>query len=232
MSRAIVGMVLAAWFCAQVHSQSAANAPPAGAKLEFEVATVKPSVLPAGNGRIRLGRQGGPGKGDPTRVTYSFSTLRDLMMDAYNVKRSQISGAPGWMDSEQFDIVAKVPQGATKEQVRVMLQNFLAERFRLTFHRETKERPIYALVVGAKGPNLKESTVTDTPLASAAPPPPRPGARGMKLGPDGCPGMPPMAAAGLAGNFIMMTPNGECMISNGQTMEGLAAQLSTGSTAR
>lgn len=79
-----------------------------------------------------------------------------------------------------------------------MLQNLLAERFKLTFHRETKELPIYALVVGAKGPRLKESTVPDTPLASAAPPPLRPGPRGMKILPDGCPGVPPMAAAGFA----------------------------------
>jgi hypothetical protein len=44
-----------------------------------------------------------------------------------------------------------------------MLQNLLAERFKLTLHRETKELPMYALVVGAKGPKLKDSTVTDTP---------------------------------------------------------------------
>ena len=193
---------------------------------------------------IRLGQQGGPGSGDPGRVTYTFSTIRDLMVDAYSVKRYQISGGPNWLDSERFDIVAKVPEGATKEQVKVMLQNLLAERFKLTLHRETKELPMYALVVGAKGPKLKDSTVTDTPPASdsqpkeggrgeagaqaAAPPPPLPpGLRGMKIGPDGCPEIPPMAA-GRAGNFMMMTPNGECMISNGETMDGLAAQLSNG----
>ncbi|SPE39658.1 hypothetical protein SBA3_3340001 [Candidatus Sulfopaludibacter sp. SbA3] len=155
------------------------------------------------------------------------------MVDAYSVKRSQISGGPSWLDSERFDIVAKVPEGATKEQVKVMLQNLLAERFKLTLHRETKEQPMYALVVGSKGPKLKDSTVTDTPRASdsqpreggrgeagaqAAPPPPlRPGLRGMKIGPYGCPEIPPMAA-GRAGNFMMMTPNGECMISRGETM--------------
>jgi uncharacterized protein (TIGR03435 family) len=237
MSRAIAATVLTAWLCSLVHAQSAADAKPAEAKLEFEVASIKPSALP-GRGMIRLGPQGGPGSGDPGRVTYTFSTIRDLMVDAYSVKRSQISGGPNWLDSERFDIVAKVPAGATKEQVKIMLQNLLAERFKLTLHRETKELPMYALVVGAKGPKLQDSTVTDTPPASdsqpkeggrgeagaqaAAPPPPL---RGMKIGSDGCPEMPPMAA-GRAGNFMMMTPNGECMISNGQTMEGLAAQLS------
>ena len=244
MSRAIAGPVLAAWLCSLVHAQSAADSKPAEAKLEFEVASIKPSALP-GRGPIRFGPKGGPGSGDPGRVTYTFTTILNLMVDAYSVKRSQVSGGPKWLDSEQFDIVAKVPQGATKEQVKVMLQNLLAERFKLTLHRETKELPMYALVVGVKGPKLKDSTVTDTPPASdsqpkegghseagaqvAAPPPPLPpgpGKGGIKIGPDGCPEAPPMAA-GRAGNFMMMmTPNGECLISNGQTMDGLATQLS------
>jgi uncharacterized protein (TIGR03435 family) len=190
------------------------------------VASIKPSTLP-GRGVIRLGPQGGPGRGDPGRVTYTFSTIRDLMVDAYSVKGNQISGAPNWLDSERFDVVAKVRPGATDEQVKVMLQNLLAERFKLTLHRETKELPLYALVVGAKGPKLKDSNVSDTPPAQAdAPPPPLPPSlRGMKIGPDGCPETPPMAAS-RTGNFTIMTPNGECMISNALTMDGLATQLS------
>ena len=231
MSRAVAGTVLAAWFCSPVHSQSAADA-----KLEFEVASIKPSAL-AGRGVIRPGPQRGPGRGDPGRVTYIFSTIRDLIVDAYSVEPNQISGGPNWLDSERFDIVAKIPAGATKEQVKVMLQNLLAERFKLTLHRENKEVPVYALVVGAKGPKLKDTTVSDTPPASdsqpkeggrgeaGAPADGPPPLRGMRAGPDGCPETPRMAA-GHAGNLIMMTPNGECMISNRQTMESLAAQLS------
>jgi uncharacterized protein (TIGR03435 family) len=245
MSRAIVGTALAAWLCSLVHAQSAAAAKPAEAKLEFEVASIKPSALP-GRGVIRFGPKGGPGSGYPGRVTYTFTTILNLMVDAYGVKRYQVSGGPKWLDSEQFDIVAKVPEGATKEQVKVMLQNLLAERFKLTLHRETKELSMYALVVGARGPKLKDSTVTDTPpafdsqsngggrgeaeaqAAAPGPPlPPGPGKGGIKIGPDGCPETPPMVA-GRAGNFMMMTPNGECLISNGQTMDGLATQLSNG----
>ena len=246
MSRAMAGTVLAAWLCCMVHAQSTADAKPAEAKLEFEVASIKPSALPGRgvNGVIRPGPQGGPGSGDPGRVTYKLSTIRDLMVDAYSVKRYQVSGGPNWLDSELFDIVAKVPEGATKEQVKVMLQNLLAERFKLTLHHETKELPMYSLVVGAKGPKLKDSTITDTPPVSDsqtkeggrgepgaqadAPLPPLP--RGLekgqiKMGPDGCPEMPPMTG-GRAGNFMVMTPSGECMISNGQTMDGLTQQLS------
>ncbi len=229
MRRAIPGTVLAACLCSLVYAQSA-DAKPAEERLEFEVASIKPSGLPV-RGVIRLGRQGGPDSGDPGRVAYTFSTIRDLMIDAYGVKRSQISGGPNWLDSERFDIVAKVPAGATKEQVKVMLQNLLAERFQLTLHRETKELPIYALVVTAKGPKLKDSIATDTPPAFDSPP--NKGGRGeggmqvsgMKIGPDGCPATPPRAA-GRGANFVMMTPNGECMISKGQTMDGLALQLS------
>jgi len=220
MSRAIGRTVLAAWLCPWMHAQPAAHA-----KLEFEVASIKPSPLP-GRGPIRLGQKGGPGSADPGRVTYTFTTLLNLMADAYGVKRYQISGGPKWLDSEQFDIVAKVPEGATKEQINVMLQNLLAERFKLTLHRESKELPVYALVVGAKGPKLKDSTVADAPPAPDDPATPRPPLRATKLGPDGCPDAPP-PAAGRSSIFMVMTPNGECMISGSQTMDGFAARLST-----
>ncbi len=234
MSRVIAGTVLVAWLCSVVRAQSAVNAKPADAKLEFEVASIRPSVLPR-RSVIRLGRQGGPGTGDPGRVTYTLSTIRDLVLDAYSVKRHQVLG-PKWLDSERFDIVAKVPSGVTKEQIKVMLQNLLVERFKLTLHRENRELPIYALVTGAQGPKLKASAATtdvpptsDSHLSGArrGEPPLTPGLakNGMKIGPDGCPEMPPIAA-GRAGNFMMMTPSGECMISHGQSMDGFATQLS------
>jgi uncharacterized protein (TIGR03435 family) len=215
MIRVIVGAVLGVWLCSLVYGQET--------KLEFEVASIKPSDMPGGRGVIRVGPQGGPGSGDPGRVNYMFSTIRDLLVNAYDVKRYQISGGPGWVDSERFDIVAKVPEGATREQVRVMLQNLLAERFKLALHRETKELPMYALVVSGKGSRLKPSTATET--SSPPPLPPPPGKGGLKIGADGCPEMPPVPS-GRAGNFMIMTPSGACMISNGQTLEGLATQLS------
>jgi uncharacterized protein (TIGR03435 family) len=223
MNRALAVTILLTWLGSLLQAQSAANAKPAEARLEFEVASVKPAVMPNG-GAIRFGPRGGPGNGDPGRVTYTLSTIRDLMVAAYSVKRYQVSGGPNWLDSERFDIAAKVPEGATKEQVKVMLQNLLADRFKLTIHRETKEVPIYALIVGAKGPKLKDSTVTEE---AATPPalPPGPVRMPLKIGPDGCPEAPPLIG-GRAGNFMMITPNGECMISNGQGTDALASQLS------
>ena len=223
MSRALPGMVLAAGLCSVIHAQSAGKAK-TNTKLEFEVASVKRSD-PSVPGVIKVD-PGGPGSADAGRVTYRLSTIRDLMADAYNVKRYQISGGPNWLESERFDIAAKVPAGATKEQVRLMLQNLLAERFGLTLHRETKELPMYALLVGPKGARLKESTADGSaPDAQALPLPPGGGKEGVKIGSDGCPEVPQAAGRGV-GSFMMMTPGGACMISHGQTMEFLATQLS------
>jgi uncharacterized protein (TIGR03435 family) len=112
-----------------------------------------------------------------------------LLTRAYGVKMYQISG-PDWIDSERYDIVAKVPPDTTREQFNIMLQNLLNERFKLTLHREKKEQPVYALVVGKNGPKLKESArelpkaedARDTPLAPVGPP---------KIGKDGLPELPP-----------------------------------------
>jgi len=71
---------------------------------------------------------GGPGTSDPQRITYTNATLQLILMDAYGVRPARTSG-PGWLAPERYNIVAKVPPGATWERVSVMLQNLLAERF-------------------------------------------------------------------------------------------------------
>src|SRR5690348_17784989 len=103
----VAGIVLA---CPLGFGQAPSEKP----KLEFEVATIKPSP-PIGNGPIRIGSSGGPGGGDPARITYHNSSLRDLLVAAYGVKRNQISGGPDWLDSERFDITAKIPEGASRD---------------------------------------------------------------------------------------------------------------------
>jgi hypothetical protein len=97
MFRAIVGTVLAAWLCSLAQAQSPAVSDPLETKLEFEVASIKPSA-PPGRGVIRMGRQGGPGSGDPVRVTYTFSTIRDLLVDAYGVAFPSL----GWPELAGF----------------------------------------------------------------------------------------------------------------------------------
>jgi uncharacterized protein (TIGR03435 family) len=93
---------------------------------------------------------------DAGRVTFSNVTLRNVLAQAYKVKDNQISG-PDWLNSERYDIAAKIPDGATKEQIPQMLQMLLTERFKVTLSRETKAMPVYALVLAKGGPKLQES---------------------------------------------------------------------------
>jgi uncharacterized protein (TIGR03435 family) len=129
------------------------------ATLQFEVASVRPSGPLAPGAR---GGRGGVATTTPERLTYERATLQRLLMEAYGVQRDQIKG-PAWAIADAvdgaalFDISAKVPPGATKAQVAVMLQNLLKERFKLSLHREAVESSGYALVVGRGGSKLKET---------------------------------------------------------------------------
>jgi uncharacterized protein (TIGR03435 family) len=127
------------------------------AGLKFEVASVKPSPDPSA--RIAAGMM--PGRGtniNPTRFDMAFASLLTLIGMAYKVDPFQIAG-PDWMATDRFDIVAGIPEGATRDQIPQMLQALLAERFKLAVHRELGDRPVYALVVGRDGPKLKETPV-------------------------------------------------------------------------
>src|SRR5260370_3342594 len=120
--RAVVPAIL--WSAAAF----AQTSPP---RLEFEVASIKPSAAPVA-GRLAAGV-----KVDGAQVHGSFLALKDYIRSAYKVKDYQISG-PSWLGSERFEIDAKLPAGATREQVPEMMQTLLAERFELKTHRETK----------------------------------------------------------------------------------------------
>ena len=113
------------------------------APLAFEVATIKPSA--PSSGRMMLGMQF-----DAGRVTLTNMSLKGLLAQAYDIKEYQVSG-PEWMDSQHFDIVAKLPEGAPREKAREMLQTLLSERFNMKLHRESKELSAYALTVGKGG---------------------------------------------------------------------------------
>ena len=134
------------------HRLAAQEQPPAPAA--FEVASIRPhhgDVLMVG------GQFSGP------RIRLVALTLLDLVGDAYHRDRYQISGAQGWIASERYDVLANAPGDAApiQDNLRRMLQALLADRFQLKVHMETKELPTYALVVGRKGPKLKESTADE-----------------------------------------------------------------------
>ncbi len=140
-------------------TQSRAQSPAAAAPA-FEVASVK--LNKSGGGRVR--------RVDPRGIAYTDITLNDCIGAAYGVKFYQISG-PDWLRSERYDIVANAASPVPKDQLMRMLQTLLADRFKLTFHREEKELPVYALVIGNKGPKLRKAASEDEADAIVAPDP-------------------------------------------------------------
>jgi uncharacterized protein (TIGR03435 family) len=192
------------------------------AKLEYEVASVKASA-PLGNGPIFMGGRGGPGTTDPGQVTFNNMTVKNLLVQAYDVKQYQVTG-PGWIESERYDIAAKIPEGTSKEDAKVMLQNLLAERFKLTLHHETKEFPLYEMTVAKGGPKMKVSRGDYNAPPPALPPPPPPGAgRGpIPLGKDGFPDMPKTGGRGM---MIFMNNGRARMQGNVQKMSDVTSML-------
>jgi uncharacterized protein (TIGR03435 family) len=194
------------------------------AQSQFEVASVKPAEPPA-PGRRFTPLSGGPGTKSPTRLAGTTS-LKALLMRAYGVKSYQVSG-PAWMDTELYEIAAKIPPGATKEQLALMVQNLLMERFHLAVHRETKELPMYALRVGKNGAKLKESdpaAAAEDETAAAEGDRPRPT---VTMGADGFPQfpadakMPPVVTLSLASAEFTRIK----LFARHQTMDALADMI-------
>jgi uncharacterized protein (TIGR03435 family) len=118
---------------------------------QFEAVSVKPAA-PGSERRIT----GGPGTSSPGQTVYLGQSLRTLVFLAYRLQFYQLT-TPEWMDKVSFDVVAKVPAGATQNDLRVMLQDLLAERFALKVHQESRAAAGYLLRVGKGGPKLKPS---------------------------------------------------------------------------
>ena len=148
---------------------------------EFEVASVKLSG-PRGSGLQGI-FSGGPGTKDPTLMHVERVTLLDVLLRAYGVASDQISG-PGWLRETRYDFSMRVPPGVSKQEANVMLQNLLAERFHLTFHRVMKDFPVYVLTVAKAGAKLRETARLNTRPA-------RPSDSQMPLDRDGFPQFPP-----------------------------------------
>jgi uncharacterized protein (TIGR03435 family) len=141
-------------------AQNPANIPPV-----FDVASVKPSKGGVGVISERLLEK-------PDGFTATNLTLQMLIRQAYGVEDDQISGAPNWLNLERYDINAKMDKSvldALQElsedqrllQRKHMLQEFLADRFRLTLHRETQHLRVYELVISQNGPKFQESIPGD-----------------------------------------------------------------------
>lgn len=165
----------------------------------FEVASIKPSdPNPDSPTLVRMSADG-------AMVRYANITLRDCIRGAYRVRDFQIVG-PDWMNKARFEINAKLPAGASVDQIPEMLQALLAERFKLQIRRETKIGNVYALQVANGGAKLKPTEVKpndDSPKA---------------LGPDGRPR--PMM-------MFMFPPGGEVTLTApSASMESLVELMS------
>jgi len=125
-----------------------AQAPPA--RPEFEVASIKPSADFEPR-HVRVGLHV-----DGSLVSGASLSLANLIGLAYRLKNYQISG-PEWMASQRFDINAKLPAGGSAKQVPEMLQALLEDRFQMKTHRESRQLPVYALVIGKEGSKLQEA---------------------------------------------------------------------------
>lgn len=178
----LVGVfVLALAASRRVHAQAASAD---GDAPTFEVASVKANH--SGDPGIRF--QSPPGG----RFTAVNAPVRELIRMAYQLQPFQIVNAPAWVDNDRFDVVAKAPADTPSaappgaggpNTMQRMMQSLLADRFKLKAHRETREMPIYALVLartdGKLGPKIEVSTTDCAALmsarargAGAAPPPP------------------------------------------------------------
>jgi uncharacterized protein (TIGR03435 family) len=124
----------------------------------FEVASIRPS----GPKSVR-GSDGGPGDKDPARYFFGRATLLDFILVAYHVELFQVSSKLQ-LDRDEFDLEAKVPAGATRDEFRIMLRNLLVERFHVKLHLESREFPAFEMQLAKGGTRL--GTEAATRLAS------------------------------------------------------------------
>jgi uncharacterized protein (TIGR03435 family) len=168
-------------------SSAFAQAPAAKPKLAFEVASIKPAgpLDPAAimSGKAHIGM-----KVDGFRVDIGMFAISDLIRTAYKLKTYELT-SPEWMNgmsAQRWDIIATMPKGATKDDVPQMLQTLLAERFKLEFHKESKEHNAYVLTVAKSGLKMQEAPpdpdpAKAEPLAPGESPKPPSGNDNMKI---------------------------------------------------
>ena len=132
----------------------------------YDVVSIKPNKSDSDWDTVRMHANG---------FTATHINMLSLIQEAFGVKEHQISGAPSWLNSARYDVEAKMDSSVAdelrklnKDQRRLegqrMLQALLADRLKLTIHRESKELPVYALVIAKNGPKLQEAKPGDTYL--------------------------------------------------------------------
>ena len=200
-----IGIVTSPRLAAQIVAPSA-NSP------TFEVASIRPNTTP--------GRRGGGG--GPGRVNMVGMPARTLIAQAYEVHDSQIIGGPDWLGSQGYDINATMSGVPSPEDRRMMMKSLLRDRFKLAFHTEKRDLPIYALVVlrsdGRLGPGLKRIPDEECPP---------PGSRGN----EGRGGPPPPGPSPFDPNAV--APCGSIVFGPGRLLaHGVPIDMLSGSLSR
>ncbi len=189
-----------------------AYAQAADTRPSFEVASVKPSG-PTVPGQYATKMTGGPGSNDPGRVSFEHYPLSWIILSAWGLQRFQFSG-PDWLMTDygpfspKFDIVAKIPEGTTKEQFLLMEQRLVVERFKLAFHFEKREMQVSELRVTKNGPKMTLSPTSPLPDADTGP---AGTPQKLSLGNDGFPVLPPGTSMAMIGGRARMRATSESM---------------------
>ena len=178
----MMGLVIAPQAAAQSAQPALATMP------SFEVASIRPNR--SGDGRMMF-------QNTPGRFVVNNANTKFLIEFAYNIKDFQLSGGPSWINTDRYDIDAKMEDSAVEamqklppdkrqEQIRLMIQSLLADRFQLRVERGTKELPAYALIVAKGGPKLTETPdQAPAPAGSGSAPAPPAGPAGVGGGGGG-----------------------------------------------
>jgi uncharacterized protein (TIGR03435 family) len=132
---------------------------------EFEAVSIKP-IERAGR-RAYFGAKGGPGTDDPTTWRGPNETVKGLVQTAWAKKFYEVNG-PAWTEEDLYEITAKIPPGATKEDFRLMLRSMLRDRFKLQTHEETKQISGYVVTTAKGGPKFHETIPDPNPPAAEA----------------------------------------------------------------
>ena len=152
--------------CALAHAQLARSDSNPQKRSSFEVASIKPNPSSERGLTVRVANPS-------SRFGLESATARDIIEFAYNLQGRRLTGGPKWIDSEKFDVDAQIADSEIAElrklppdqflaRLRLTVQSLLADRFALRSSHETKELPVYALVIGKEGSKL-------TPSASPQP---------------------------------------------------------------
>jgi uncharacterized protein (TIGR03435 family) len=164
--------------------------------------------------------RGGPGTQDPEQFTASNVILMNLVLSAYGLSTDQVSG-PGWLDTERYSIVAKVPHGTTRKQFQEMLRNVLTDRFHLAAHLVKKDFEAYEMTIAKDGLKTRESVI-EVETGSPAPAPNSIPVNTPLTFKDGFPELPIGESPALRGINV----NGrELITARKQTMTQLASTL-------